>query len=60
LPTAGVALRLTGRSPARRDGACGRDLVDIGAESTRPGADPLPVDEELGRLVPVLEGLRGG
>jgi len=37
----------------------GADLVDIGAESTRPGADPLPVDEELGRLVPVLEGLRG-
>ena len=37
----------------------GADLVDIGAESTRPGADPLPVDEELRRLVPVLEGLRG-
>jgi dihydropteroate synthase len=37
----------------------GADLIDIGAESTRPGADPLPVDEELGRLVPVLQGLRG-
>ncbi len=37
----------------------GADLVDIGAESTRPGADPLPADEELRRLVPVLEGVRG-
>jgi len=37
----------------------GADLVDIGGESTRPGADPLPVEEELRRLVPVLEGLRG-
>ena len=37
----------------------GADLVDIGAESTRPGADPLPAEEELRRLVPVLEGLRG-
>jgi dihydropteroate synthase len=39
--------------------ADGADLVDSGAESTRPGADPLPVDEELRRLQPVLEGLRG-
>jgi dihydropteroate synthase len=37
----------------------GADLIDIGAESTRPGADPLPAAEELRRLVPVLEGLRG-
>ena len=37
----------------------GADLIDVGAESTRPGAEPLPVDEELGRLMPVLEGLRG-
>jgi dihydropteroate synthase len=39
-----------------RDGA---DVVDIGAESTRPGADPLPAGEEWRRLAPVLEGLRG-
>ena len=39
--------------------ADGADLVDIGAESTRPGADPLPEAEELRRLLPVLEGLRG-
>lgn len=37
----------------------GADLIDIGAESTRPGADPLPASEELRRLLPVLEGLRG-
>ena len=37
----------------------GADLIDIGAESTRPGADPLPAAEELRRLVPVLEALRG-
>jgi dihydropteroate synthase len=39
-----------------RDGA---DVVDIGAESTRPGADPLPAGEEWRRLEPVLAGLRG-
>jgi len=37
----------------------GADLLDVGGESTRPGADPLPVDEELRRVLPVLEGLRG-
>jgi dihydropteroate synthase len=39
--------------------ADGADLIDIGGESTRPGADPLPADEELRRVTPVLEGLRG-
>jgi dihydropteroate synthase len=37
----------------------GADLLDIGGESTRPGAAPLPVDDELRRVLPVLEGLRG-
>jgi dihydropteroate synthase len=37
----------------------GADLIDIGGESTRPGAKPLSADEELRRVVPVLEGLRG-
>ena len=36
----------------------GADLVDVGGESTRPGADPLPVDDELARVIPVIEGLR--
>ncbi len=35
----------------------GADLVDLGAESTRPGAVPVPADEELRRLMPVLERL---
>jgi dihydropteroate synthase len=39
-----------------RDGA---DIVDIGGESTRPGAEWLAADEELGRVIPVLNMLRG-
>lgn len=35
----------------------GADILDIGGESTRPGADPVPVDEELRRVIPVVEGL---
>jgi dihydropteroate synthase len=35
----------------------GADILDIGGESTRPGADPLPVEEELRRVLPVVEGL---
>ncbi|QCC59369.1 dihydropteroate synthase [Natrinema thermotolerans] len=31
------------------------DIIDIGGESTRPGADPVSVDEELERVVPVIE-----
>jgi dihydropteroate synthase len=38
--------------------AAGADLIDIGGESTRPGADPVPADEELRRVVPVLRALR--
>ena len=40
----------------QRDGA---DIVDIGAESTRPGSGEIPVAEELARLLPVLKSLRG-
>ncbi|HXJ47011.1 MAG TPA: dihydropteroate synthase [Candidatus Dormibacteraeota bacterium] len=40
----------------QRDGA---DIIDIGAESTRPGSDEIPVAEELARLLPILESLRG-
>jgi dihydropteroate synthase len=35
----------------------GADILDIGGESTRPGATPLPLAEELGRVLPVLQGL---
>jgi len=37
----------------------GAALVDVGGESTRPGAPAVPVDEELRRVVPVLEQLPG-
>jgi len=37
----------------------GADIVDIGAESTRPGATRVPEAEELRRLIPVLKRLRG-
>jgi len=37
----------------------GADLIDIGGESTRPGAAALPAADELRRVEPVLEGLRG-
>lgn len=36
----------------------GADLIDLGGESTRPGAPPVPVAEELRRVVPVVERLR--
>lgn len=35
----------------------GADIVDVGGESTRPGAEPVPVAEELRRVVPVIEAL---
>ena len=37
--------------------ADGADIVDIGGESTRPGSDPVSIDEELARVVPVVAGL---
>lgn len=36
----------------------GAGILDIGGESTRPGADPVPAGEELDRVIPVIEGLR--
>ena len=38
--------------------AAGADLLDIGAESTRPGHEPIDREEELRRLIPVVRGLR--
>src|SRR5271165_1876082 len=35
----------------------GADIVDIGGESTRPGAYPVAAAEELSRVLPVVEGL---
>jgi dihydropteroate synthase len=44
---------------ARRLVAEGAAIVDVGGESTRPGAEPVPVEVELARAEPVLEGLAG-
>ncbi|MBI1876073.1 MAG: dihydropteroate synthase [Acidobacteria bacterium] len=35
----------------------GADIIDVGGESTRPGAEPVPADEEKTRVLPVLRGL---
>src|SRR5437660_8847301 len=37
--------------------ADGADIVDVGGESTRPGSDPVPVGEELHRVLPVIKRL---
>src|SRR2546427_1046705 len=44
---------------ARRMVAEGAAIVDVGGESTRPGSDGVALDEELRRVMPVLEGLAG-
>ena len=44
---------------ARRLVEEGADILDIGGESSRPGAQPVSVEQELARVLPVLEGLRG-
>ena len=46
-------------SQARRFVDQGADILDIGGESTRPGAAPVPVDQEISRVVPVIERLAG-
>ncbi|WP_457649259.1 dihydropteroate synthase [Profundibacter sp.] len=40
--------------------ATGADMIDIGGESTRPGADFVPVDEEISRTAPVIKAIRAG
>ncbi len=43
----------------RRLVAEGAAIIDVGGESTRPGAAPVPVEEELARVIPVVEALAG-
>lgn len=51
------------RDSATRHGlalvAAGADIVDVGGESTRPGADPVPAEVERQRVLPVIEALAG-
>jgi len=51
-PNAAIARALA----MEKDGA---DLIDLGGESTRPGSEGVPAEEELRRVLPVLDGLRG-
>lgn len=44
---------------AREMAAEGADIIDIGGESTRPGADPVSIEDELTRVIPVIEALHG-
>ena len=37
----------------------GADILDLGGESTRPGSEPVPAEEEMRRVIPVLDALRG-
>src|ERR1041384_4124222 len=42
----------------QRMAAEGAQIIDVGGESTRPGAEGVSVDEEIGRVIPVIEQLR--
>ncbi len=42
---------------ARRFVLAGADILDVGGESTRPGSEPLGIDEERGRVIPVVKAL---
>jgi len=43
---------------ARRMIASGAEILDVGGESTRPGSDPVAVEEEIERVVPVIAAIR--
>ncbi|QMV42275.1 dihydropteroate synthase [Cohnella cholangitidis] len=43
---------------AKQMAAEGADIIDIGGESTRPGHDPVPLEEELRRVIPVIQAVR--
>lgn len=44
---------------AKRLAKEGADIIDIGGESTRPGSDPVTLEEEMRRVIPVIEGIAG-
>jgi dihydropteroate synthase len=46
-------------SQARTLAAAGADFLDIGGESTRPYAEPVPLEEELRRVIPLIEAIAG-
>jgi dihydropteroate synthase len=50
---------MTGAAQARLLADEGADILDIGGESTRPGAREVPVAEEIARIAPVIAAARG-
>ena len=46
------------RRQAQQLVADGADIIDIGGESTRPGSEPVPADEQLRRILPAIEAVR--
>lgn len=50
-----TAAAIDGAAAMVREGAA---IIDVGGESTRPGAEPVPLQEELDRVIPVIEALR--
>jgi len=36
----------------------GADIIDIGGESTKPGSDPVSIDEELNRVIPIINEVK--
>jgi len=53
----GIADIKVAEEQAQRFISEGADILDVGGESTRPGSSPVPVDEEIRRVVPVIERL---
>jgi dihydropteroate synthase len=53
----GADIAAAALAQARRAAAQGADILDIGGESTRPGAQPIGVDEELRRVLPALSAI---
>jgi len=45
-------------SHAKQMAADGADIIDVGGESTRPGSEPVPLEEELRRVIPVIKAIR--
>ena len=43
---------------AKQMAADGADVIDVGGESTRPGSEPVPLDEELRRVIPTIKTIR--
>jgi dihydropteroate synthase len=57
--TAGLGWLEQAVAQARRFVAAGVDILDVGGESTRPGSEPVSADEELRRVLPVIQALVG-